>query len=298
MRVRAEDDVRARVNGRVRKGFLICSHLVAALRAPVRGEDQNVRAGFLEFLDSGGDVAFAQAGPPRTVDADLQSMLGRDHLGFSGGCPRNANCVERGLCVRDAFGAEVVRVVVAECDAFHAALHQDIRIGRRAAEIEQGRGLELFIRKRALEVCKGEFVLIQVVYHAGKWPGRPVFINIAVKIAPGLDRGKRAVADHGDDKRVRPLWLVGVLHWTRRTGCTAAVRHCDGVLRQNVAGHDCDPDAEPDGDYEHNDQKNTGFGELHGVTFSKQTNVNIINDRSENVNIAFRSCPRGVFGVQ
>jgi len=86
MRVRAENDVRARVNGRVRKGFLICSHLVAALRAPVRGEDQNVRAGFLEFLDSGGDVAFAQAGPPRTVDADLQSMLGRDHLGFSGGC--------------------------------------------------------------------------------------------------------------------------------------------------------------------------------------------------------------------
>ena len=74
--------------------------------------------------------------------------------------------------------------------------------------------------------------------------------------------------------------------------------YCDGVLRQNVAGHDCDPDAEPDGDYEHNDQKNTGFGELHGVTFSKQTNVNIINDRSENVNIAFRSCPRGVFGVQ
>lgn len=33
VRVRAENDVRARVNGRVSEGFLIGSHLVAALRA-------------------------------------------------------------------------------------------------------------------------------------------------------------------------------------------------------------------------------------------------------------------------
>ena len=41
VRVRAENDVRARVNGRVSEGFLIGSHLVAALRAPVRREDQD-----------------------------------------------------------------------------------------------------------------------------------------------------------------------------------------------------------------------------------------------------------------
>ena len=294
----AENDVRARVNGRVGEGFLICSHLVAALRAPVRCEDQNVRAGVLEFLHTGGDVAFAQAGPPRTVDADLQSVLRRDHLGFSGGRPRNTGGLQRSLRVRDAFGAEVIRVVVAERDALNAALHENIRIGRRAAEIEQGRGLELFIRKGALEVRKCELILTQILHHAGKRPGSPAFINIAVKIAPGLDRGERAVADHGDDKRVRLLWLVGVLHRLRRTGSAAAVGQCDRVLCQDTAGHDRDPGTEPDGDHEYDDQKNTGFGELHGVTFSKQTNDNIINDRSENVNIAFRSCPRGVFGVQ
>ena len=201
----AENDMRARVNGCVSKGFLIRSYLIAALRAPVRREDQNICAGVLEFLHTGGDVTFAQAGPPRTVDADLQSVLCRDHLGFSGCRPRNAGGLQRSLRVRDAFGAEVVRVVVAERDALDAALHENIRIGRRAAEIEQGRGLELFIRKGALEVRKCELILTQILHHAGKRPGSPVFINIAVKIAPGLDRGERAVADHGDDKRVRLL---------------------------------------------------------------------------------------------
>ena len=225
-------------------------------------------------------------------------MLGRDHLGFPGGRPRYTNCVKCSLCVRDALGAKVVRVVVAERDTFNTALHENVRIGRRAAEVEQGRGLELFIRERALEVCQCEFILTQILHNAGKGPGRPIFIDIAVKVAPGLDRGERAVADHGDDKCVRLLRLIGVLHRLRRTGSAAAVGQCDGVLRQNIAGHDRDPGAEANGDHEHDDQKNTGFGKLHGVTFSKQTNNNIINDRSENVNIAFRSCPRGAFGVQ
>jgi len=264
----------------------------------VRREDQDIRPGILELLNTGGDVAFAQAGPPRTVDADLQPVLRRDHLGFPGGRPRNTGGVQRSLRVRDALGTKVIRVVVAERDTFNTALRENVRIGRRAAEVEQGRGLELFIRKSALKVRKRKFILIQILHYAGKRPGRSVFIDIAVKVVPGLDRGECAVADHGDDKRVRFLRLIGVLHWARRAGCAGAVGHCDGVLRQNIAGHDRDPGAEANGEHEHDDQKNTGFGELHGVTFSKQTNSNIINDRSENVNIAFCSCPHAAFGVQ
>ena len=96
--------------------------------APVRGEDQNIRAVILELLDAGDDIVLAQPGPPRAVDADFQAVLGREHLGFAGGCPRHLRRIQSGLRVRDAFRAEVIRVVVAERDALHAALHKNVCI--------------------------------------------------------------------------------------------------------------------------------------------------------------------------
>ena len=55
-------------------------------------------------------------------------MLGREYLGFTAGSPSNIRCIQSSLRIRDAFRAEVIRVVVAERDAFHAALHENVSI--------------------------------------------------------------------------------------------------------------------------------------------------------------------------
>ena len=128
MRVRAADDVRACIDRCVRERLLVGGYLIAALGAPMRSEDQNICAVILELLDAGRDVALAQARPAGTVDADFQTVLGREHLGFTAGSPSNLRRVQSRLCIRDAFRAEVIRVVVAERDALHAALHENVSI--------------------------------------------------------------------------------------------------------------------------------------------------------------------------
>ena len=55
-------------------------------------------------------------------------MLGREHLGFTAGSPSYLRRIQSSLRIRDAFRAEVIRVVVAECDALHTALHENVSI--------------------------------------------------------------------------------------------------------------------------------------------------------------------------
>ena len=128
MRVRAADDVRACIDRCVRERLLVGGYLIAALGAPMRSEDQNICAVILELLYTGRDVALAQARPAGTVDTDFQAVLGREHLGFTAGSPSNIRCIQSSLRIRDAFRAEVIRVVVAERDALHAALHENVSI--------------------------------------------------------------------------------------------------------------------------------------------------------------------------
>ena len=68
---------------------------------------------------------------------------------------------------------------------------------------------------------------------------------------------------------VRLLRLFNGLHRLRCVTAAGAAGRCDRFFCQYIARHNRDPRAETYGDHEHNDQKDTGFGELHGVTFFK-----------------------------
>ena len=124
----AADNVCACIDCCASERLLIGGHLIAALCAPMRSEDQNICAVILELLYAGRDVALAQARPAGTVDADFQTVLGREYLGFTGSRPRHLRRIQSSLRVRDAFCAEVVRVVVAERDALHTALYENVSI--------------------------------------------------------------------------------------------------------------------------------------------------------------------------
>ena len=162
VRVRAVDDVRARVDGGAAPGQLLGVHVVAALVAPVYRGDDELRPGLLQRRDAVCNLLRAVR-EAHGVDAYFKSALRLPERIFVAARVAYPGGVKRGLRVRIALLAVVEDVVVAERDEFDAPLGEQPGVLRRGAEGEVLVARLGLVREGALEVRHREIVVFEIL---------------------------------------------------------------------------------------------------------------------------------------
>ena len=236
MRMRAHDDIRARLDRRAADGALLAGEIIPVFAAPVERRDHDLASRLAQRLHIRADVLLAAlVGEAVAGHADLHAVLFKNaELAAAGDDdPRRLQIGDR---VRLALLAVVERVVVGDVHRLHAAQRQNVGVFRRALEVVELLLLARLLRQRALKVHERQIVRREQGLQAGEKPAvalvrRDVF-KAVLPLAQIVRRAERRIAAQRDGECLRPrvralrgrLRVLRRGHVRKRNACAVRLR--------------------------------------------------------------------------